>query len=66
MTTTRPFGRIGPLVWLVLQGAATVVSILLAFGIDAWWEQRNAATEKNVMLESVKAEMLQASSRIAR
>ena len=29
-----------------------------AFGIDAWWAQRNAAAEKNVMLESVKAEML--------
>ena len=58
MTTTRPFGRIGPVTWLVLQGVATVVSILLAFGIDAWWEQRNAAVEKNVMLESVKAEML--------
>jgi hypothetical protein len=58
MTTTRPFGRIGPVTWLVLQGVATVASILLAFAIDAWWEQRNAAVEKNVMLESVKAEML--------
>jgi len=58
MTTTRPFGRIGPVSWLVLQGVATVVSILLAFGIDAWWAQRNAAAEKNVMLESVKVEML--------
>jgi hypothetical protein len=58
MTTTRPFGRIGPVTWLLLQGAATVASILLAFAIDAWWEQRNSAAEKNVMLESVKAEML--------
>ena len=58
MTTTRPFSRIGPVTWLVLQGAATVGSILLAFGIDAWWQQRNAAAEKNVMLQSVKAEML--------
>jgi len=58
MTTTRPFGRIGPVSWLVLQGVATVVSILLAFGIDAWWAQRNAVAEKNVMLESVKVEML--------
>ena len=58
MTTTRPFGRIGPVTWLVLQGIATVASILLAFAIDAWWEHRNAAAEKNVMLESVKAEML--------
>jgi len=58
MTTTRPFGRIGPMTWLVLQGVATVVSILLAFGIDAWWDQRNAAAEKNLMLESVKDEML--------
>lgn len=58
MTTTRPFGRIGPVTWLVLQGVATVASILLAFGIDAWWDQRNAAAEKNEMLESVKEEML--------
>jgi hypothetical protein len=58
MTTTRQFGRIGPVTWLVLQAVATVASILLAFGIDAWWDQRNAAAEKNVVLESVKAEML--------
>ena len=58
MTTTRQFGRIGPVTWLVLQAVATVASILLAFGIDAWWDQRNADAEKNVVLESVKAEML--------
>jgi hypothetical protein len=44
--------------WLVLQGLATVASILLAFAIDAWWEQHKAAEEKTAMLESVKVEML--------
>jgi hypothetical protein len=58
MTASRPFARIGPMTWLFLQGVATVVSILLAFGIDAWWDERKAVAEKNVMLKSVKAELL--------
>jgi hypothetical protein len=48
----------GPFLWLALQGLATVASILLAFAIDAWWDQHKAAEEKTAMLESVKVEML--------
>jgi hypothetical protein len=58
MKTSRPFARLGSVLWLVLQGVATVASILLAFAIDAWWDQHKAAEEKKAMLESVKVEML--------
>lgn len=44
--------------WLLLQAAATVASILLAFAIDAWWGQRSETLEKNAMLQSVRQEML--------
>jgi hypothetical protein len=27
---------------VTLEGAVIVISILLAFAIDAWWEERNA------------------------
>lgn len=58
MTVSRPFASLGPMTWLFLQGAATVISILLAFGIDAWWDKRKATAEKNIMLASVKEEFL--------
>jgi hypothetical protein len=55
--TKSPFARIGSVTWLVVQVVATVASIVLAFGIDAWWDQRRQVADKNVMLESVNAEM---------
>jgi hypothetical protein len=56
--SVSPFGRLHPVTWLLLQGAATVASILLAFLIDAWWDQRREVAEKNEMLEYVKTAML--------
>jgi hypothetical protein len=58
MTTHPLSARINPLVWLLLQAVAIVASILLAFAIDAWWNQRKETVEKNIMLQSIKAEML--------
>jgi hypothetical protein len=56
--TAHPvFGRISPFVWLLLQAAAIVGSILLAFAIDAWWGERREVIEKNSLLESVRSEM---------
>jgi len=56
--TTHPvFGRISPFVWLLLQAAAIVGSILLAFSIDAWWGERKEVIEKNALLESVRSEL---------
>jgi len=57
VTTHPAFGRISPFVWLLLQAAAIVGSILLAFSIDAWWGERKEVIEKNALLESVRSEM---------
>jgi hypothetical protein len=57
VTTHPAFGRISPFVWLLLQAAAIVGSILLAFSIDAWWGERKEVIEKNALLESVRSEL---------
>ena len=57
MTTHPALGRISPFAWLLLQAAAIVGSILLAFAIDAWWGERKEVLEKNALLETVRSEM---------
>jgi hypothetical protein len=57
MTTHPLFPRIGPFTWLLLQASSVVASILLAFAIDAWWEQRTAAAEKNAVLTALRKEL---------
>ena len=51
--------RVGPFAWLFLQAASVVASILLAFAIDAWWDQRVENNEKNTMLRQIKAELVE-------
>ncbi len=41
---------------LVAESAAIVVSILLAFTIDAWWADRKDRVEEVRILEALKAE----------
>jgi hypothetical protein len=37
--------------WILLQGCAIVASILLAFGIEAWWgEREERSTEQRILL----------------
>ena len=43
---------------LSVEGVAIVTSILLAFAIDAWWDNRHERTEERRILESLKAEFL--------
>ncbi len=43
---------------LSVEGAAIVTSILLAFAIDAWWDDRHERIEERRILESLKAEFL--------
>ena len=43
-TKTIPWKR------LTVEAAAIVVSILLAFGIDAWWDARNDVVEEREIL----------------
>jgi hypothetical protein len=59
MTTHSLFPRVGPFMWLVLQAASVVASILLAFVIDAWWAQRTESAEKNVSLVAIKEDLIE-------
>ena len=41
---------------ILIEGAAIVVSILLAFGIDAWWEARSDQSRTEQLLQALEAE----------
>jgi hypothetical protein len=45
---------------LTAEGAAIVVSILLAFWIDAWWDDRAERTLVRESLEAIEVELLEA------
>ena len=47
---------------MIAEGAAIVVSILLAFSIDAWWDRRGEIQEEASFLESLREEILLAQS----
>lgn len=49
--TSRLFAR------LALEGVTIVVGILLAFGIDAWWDDRRAAAAERALLGDVVEEL---------
>jgi hypothetical protein len=42
---------------LVLEGVVVVLSILIAFALDAWWDGRQAASELNRELTNVLSEV---------
>ena len=42
---------------LLLEGFVIVVSILLAFAIDAWWDDRQEAEEARLQVERVVVEL---------
>lgn len=42
---------------LFIEGVVIVVSILLAFAIDAWWDERQEAKEAELQVERVVAEL---------
>jgi len=43
---------------LFAEGTAVVVSILLAFGIDAWWQDRQIRKEEHEILQGLEEEFL--------
>ena len=43
--------------WIALQGAAIVLSILLAFGIEAWWEARQEQRMAATLLHALKQDV---------
>jgi hypothetical protein len=52
-TGTIPWSRV------VLEGVVIVFSILLAFGIDAWWDDRANREETREGLEAIRIELLE-------
>jgi hypothetical protein len=42
---------------IIIQGATIIFSILLAFSIDAWWDQRKQNKTEREQLESIKSEL---------
>jgi len=43
--------------WLMLEGMAIVVSILLAFWLNAWWDNHQKRGEERLLLESISSEL---------
>ena len=43
--------------WIALQASAIVLSILLAFGIEAWWTSREQREEELIVLESLLSDL---------
>ena len=52
MALSKPASR------YVAEGAAIVLSILLAFGIDAWWEAQTERQEESRILTALNDELL--------
>jgi hypothetical protein len=52
--------EIQPLPWkrLLAEAAAIVVSILLAFAIDAWWDDRSDRRAEKLLLQRLKADFV--------
>jgi hypothetical protein len=54
---TENVGNRERLNWLLLEGVAIVISILLAFWIDAWWEGRKDRHEEQELLFGLEMEI---------
>ena len=52
--------------WLLLESVLIVVSILLAFWIEAWWSQRNDRIEEIEILIGLEAEFVDVRERLER
>jgi len=52
--------------WLLLEGLAIIVSILLAFSIDAWWDDRKDRNEELELLVGLEIEIVDLRDRLDR
>lgn len=54
--------------WVIIfsEGMAIVVSILLAFAIDAWWERRNEATQALALEQGLRADFVASQAHVER
>jgi hypothetical protein len=50
--------------WLLLEGLAIIVSILLAFSIDAWWDGRKDRSEELELLIGLEIEIVDLRGRL--
>lgn len=50
---------------ILLEGTAIVLSILLAFWIDAWWDDRQQQDNEEILLRSLVADLQQKQARLA-
>jgi len=54
-----------PLKRLFAEGMAIIVSILFAFGIDAWWDGRQQKHDEIVLLQAILDDLTEKKSRLA-
>jgi hypothetical protein len=54
-----------PFLRLVAEGVTIVASILLAFGIDAWWDQRKDSAEEHEVLIGLEADFFDLRTRLS-
>ena len=59
-----PKSEIIPWKRLAAEGAAIVISILLAFWIDAWWDARNDLVEEREILVGLESEFVDLRNRL--
>ena len=52
MPEAKPWRRV------LLEGAVIVASILLAFGIEAWWSEHQEAARRDALMEDLQAELV--------
>ena len=58
--------RLADIPWarVSVEGLVIVISILLAFGIDAWWEERRTRHDEKVYLDSLSSALIIQQSKI--
>jgi len=56
--TTSAAPKSLPLARMAAEAEPIVASILLAFGIDAWWDERKSAIEEAKMIVALEKEFL--------
>lgn len=45
---------------MFVEGAVIVASIMLAFGVDAWWQERQEGAKEQAVLVALRSELLDA------
>ena len=58
MATQRKMNRTIPWLRVAIEGLVIVSSILLAFGIDAWWDERQEHREEQQILQDLQEEFV--------